>query len=224
MAAALLVSGCAAAVDGTPTWAGTRVGEADLASRLLTAREIHAITGVELPDETVGDAFVDIGLPDTCRQAWEPGVQDTYRDAPVTGLAWSARFQLWDMTPSGQQVLAGFGLRVHQALVSVDSEAAADDFLAALPASWSECSRRSAAVPPRIGNRAPRLYHFGTVEVDDSARTVSIARTYEGTDQTCERMITTSANVIVDVSVCDDESGRFLGQIVGQLRAAVAVG
>lgn len=123
LAGVLLLSGCASA-PGTAVWSGTRVDDADLPALLLTAAEVEEITGVELPDETVGDTYLIEGVPADCSWAWEPAVEDTYVNAAPTGVAHSVLYRLWETGAAGERTLAGPGPQVHQALVTVSTEAA----------------------------------------------------------------------------------------------------
>jgi hypothetical protein len=206
LAGVLLVAGCASA-PGTAVWSGTRVDEADLPALLLTSDQVRQITGVELPDGSVADTYLTERVPADCRWAWEPAVEDTYVDAAPTGVAHAVLY-----TP------AGSGLQVHQALVTVATEAAADRFLAALPGGWSTCADAVVETGPRrrVTGVAPG-YQFGGVVVDEAGRTVSISRSSLSSDTECERTVTTRANVIIDVSVCGDTAAGHLETLVQRL-------
>ncbi len=217
LAGVLLLSGCASA-PGTAVWSGTRVDDADLPALLLTAAEVEEITGVELPDETVGDTYLTEGVPADCSWAWEPAVEDTYVNAAPTGVAHSVLYRLWETGAAGERTLAGPGPQVHQALVTVATEAAADTFLAALPDSWAACADAVIETGPRrrVTGVAPG-YQFGGVVVDEAGRTVSISRTPLSSGSECQRTVTTRTNVIVDVSVCGDTAAGRVEAIVERL-------
>lgn len=211
LAGVLLLPGCASA-PGTAVWSGTRVDDADLPALLLTTDQVREITGVELPEQTVADTYLTQGVPADCRWAWEPAVEDTYADAAPTGVAHSVLYRL------------GAGLQVHQALVTVATEAAADTFLAALPNSWTACADAVVETGPRrrVTGVAPG-YQFGGVVVDEAGRTVSISRASLSSDSECQRTVTTRANVIVDVSVCGDTAAGQLEAIVERLADNVEI-
>ena len=64
----------------------------------------------------------------------------------------------------------------------------------------------------------PGVTTFGAVSVDREADTVAITHTAESNGVTCTRMLSTRANVIVDVSACGDTLPQDVSELVTRLR------
>ena len=205
-------AGCAggASSTSTPTTAAP-IAPSALDGLLLSAGDINSVMGGTTM--TVTHSLTDMVdhanlLPNVnCLGIWEVSEKAIYADSGWTAI----RGQVLRQPAAGD-----WDALTVQAVVSFPSADAAHKFFAASADRWSKCTRHTVNMTL---NGQLTTYQFGDLARTDTELTMHVTR---GGDRSCQRALSVTNNVVVDVAACSAAASDQAATMVNKIRSRIS--
>lgn len=214
-AVSALTTGCTVTTGGTVVAAATLghapqpVPASALSGLMLTPTEMGAIMASHMEVVDSGDAmYTNRPLADGCL-VWAEAQDYSYQ-----GSGWSAVRvqQLKDHRDRADHV-------AYQAVVTFPSGLAAHNFYTSQVSGWARCDNRRVDLHDE-GDRA-HYWMLSKARVEDDVLTITRAQEDGDTNWACQRALTSTHNVVIDVSACADNVGDRGTQIAKRIAAKI---
>ncbi|OBH11598.1 hypothetical protein A9X03_26635 [Mycobacterium sp. E1715] len=217
LALSALTAGCTATVSGTVVAAPT-MGHAPqplppgaLSGLLLSPTEIGSIMAAHMEVVDAGDTmYTNQPLADGCL-VWAEAQDYSYQ-----GSGWTAvRMQkLKDRRDNADHV-------AYQAVVSFPGGLAAHDFYASQVTGWANCDDRRVDLHDP-GDPTAHYWTLSKARAEDGVLTITRVQEDGGGVWACQRALTASNNVVIDVSACADNVGDRGAQIAEHIAKKIS--
>lgn len=215
-AVSALTTGCTVTTGGTVVAAPTLghapqpVPVSELSGLMLTPREMSAIMGSPMEVVDSGEAMYTNGPLDDGCLVWAEAQDYSYQ-----GSGWSAVRvqQLKDHRDRADHV-------AYQAVVTFPSGLAAHHFYTSQVSGWARCDNRRVDLHD-AGDRA-HYWMLSKARVEDDVLTITRIQQDGDTSWACQRALTSTHNVVIDVSACADNVEDRGAQIAKRIAAKIS--
>lgn len=212
LALSALTAGCTETVDGTVVAAPT-MGHAPqplptsaLSGLLLSPTEIGSIMSARMEVVDSGDTmYTNRPLADGCL-VWAEAQDYSYQGSGWTGVRVQ---QLKDRRENADHI-------AYQAVVAFPAGLAAHDFYASQVTAWANCDDRRIDLHDP-GDPVAHYWTLSKARVEDGVLTITRVQEEGGGSWACQRALTASNNVVVDISACAENVGDRGVQIANQI-------
>jgi PknH-like extracellular domain len=210
----LLLTACSGGTGGNNAGRPTHalVNASALDGMLLSAAEVNSVMGTTAM--TLSETITDMGdhsylLPNVnCLGIWQVGERTVYGDSGWTGI----HGQVLRQPYSGD-----WDSIVVQAVVSYPSTEAAQKFYAASADRWSKCTNHK--VNLSLNGQPLATWKFGRLTRTGTKLTMPLTR--GGGDRSCQRVLSITNNVVIEVAACSTTIADQAATIVGKIESNI---